>query len=143
MFLGTHHPRLDDKGRLFLPAKFREQLTDGVVLTRGQERCLFAYSASQFDAVTAQMASASTASREARGYQRMFFASATLETPDKQGRVTIPADLRNYAGLERDCAVVGVNTRMEIWAASAWESYQATHEDSFAQLSEEVLPGLL
>ena len=73
----------------------------------------------------------------------MFFASATLETPDKQGRITVPAELRDYAGLERDCAVVGVNTRMEIWSASAWESYQATHEDSFAQLSEEVLPGLL
>jgi len=78
-----------------------------------------------------------------RDYSRVFFASAFDEIPDKQGRITIPPGLRDYAALQRDCVVIGANTRLEIWDSQAWESYLATQEDSFAGASEEVYPGIL
>jgi MraZ protein len=79
--------------------------------------------------------------KAARAYGRVFFASAHSELPDKQGRVTIPAHLREYAGLDRDAVVIGASNRVEIWDQQAWESYLATHEDAFADIEEEVLPG--
>ncbi len=143
VFLGTHEPKLDDKGRLVLPAKFREQLAEGLVITKGQERCLFAFPMTEFRKVTEALAQAPVTNRAVRDYGRVFFASASHEIPDKQGRVTIPPSLRTYAGLERDCIVIGANTRVEIWAASAWEAYLADREQSFAELEEGVLPGVL
>lgn len=143
MFLGTHEPKLDDKGRLVLPAKFREQLAEGLVITKGQERCLFAFPMTEFHKVTEALAQAPVTHRAVRDYGRVFFASASHEIPDKQGRVTIPPSLRTYAGLERDCIVIGANTRVEIWATAAWETYLADQEQSFAELAEGVLPGVL
>jgi MraZ protein len=143
VFLGTHEPKLDDKGRLVLPAKFREQLAEGLVITKGQERCLFAFPMTEFDKVTEALAQAPVTHRAVRDYSRVFFASASHEIPDKQGRVTIPPSLRTYAGLERDCIVIGANTRVEIWATAAWETYLADREQSFAELEEGVLPGVL
>lgn len=142
MFLGTHNPRLDDKGRLFLPAKFRDELAGGVVLTRGQERCLFVFPRAAFSAKAEELQSASLTSKAARDYGRMFFSSASDEVPDKQGRITVPPLLRQYAGLERDCVVIGANTRLEIWDAAAWAAYEAEQEQLFAEQDEGV-PGLL
>ena len=138
MFLGTHTPRLDDKGRLFLPAKFRDELAGGVVITRGQERCLYVFTRQAFDRKAEELQSASLTSRRDRDYGRMFFSSAEDQTPDKQGRVTVPARLREYAGLDRDCVVVGANTRLEIWDAAAWAAYEAEQEQAFADQDEEA-----
>lgn len=143
MFLGTHEPKLDEKGRLVLPAKFREPLAEGLVITKGQERCLFAFPMAEFEKVTEALAQAPVTHRAVRDYSRVFFASASHEVPDKQGRITIPPSLRTYAGLERDCIVIGANTRVEIWATAAWETYLADREQSFAELEEGVLPGVL
>ncbi|MGH3344199.1 MAG: division/cell wall cluster transcriptional repressor MraZ [Carbonactinosporaceae bacterium] len=143
MFLGTHFPRLDDKGRLILPAKFRDELAEGLVITKGQERCLYAWPMAEFARITEQMRAAPVTSKAARDYLRVFFAGASDEVPDKQGRVTIPASLRGYAGLSRECVVIGANTRVEIWDAAAWERYLGEQEQAFADLSEEVLPGLI
>jgi MraZ protein len=142
VFLGTHTPRLDDKGRLFLPAKFRDELAGGVVITRGQERCLFVFPRTAFAAKAEELQAASLTSRAARDYGRMFFSSASDEVPDKQGRVTVPAPLRQYAGLTKDCVVIGANTRLEIWDAAAWEVYEAEQEQAFAD-QDEGGPGLL
>lgn len=142
MFLGTHHPRLDDKGRLFLPAKFREELAEGVVVTKGQERCLFVFPVAEFGRVTEALSAAPVTARAVRDYSRVFFASASDEVPDKQGRITIPAPLRQYAGLEKECVVIGANTRVEIWDSVAWQAYLAGTEQDFADAEEEVLPGL-
>ena len=143
MFLGTHTPRLDEKGRLFLPAKYREELAHGVVLTKGQERCVYVFPASEFGRLTEALRTAPVTAKAVRDYSRVFFASASDEVPDKQGRITVPPGLRQYAGLDRDCVVIGANTRMEIWDAAAWETYLAAQEDSFSDASEEVLPGIL
>jgi MraZ protein len=142
VFLGTHTPRLDEKGRLFLPAKYREELAGGLVITKGQERCLYVFPVAEFGRI-ADGLRAPTTSKVVRDYSRVFFASASDETPDKQGRITIPPPLREYAALTRDCAVIGANTRLEIWDSAAWESYLAEQEDTFSAASEEVLPGVL
>lgn len=139
MFLGTHTPRLDDKGRLFLPAKFREELSEGLVITRGQERCLFVFAANQFRSFTASLDTGSTdavTNKSNRDFMRMLAAGASAEVADRQGRVTLPPLLRAYAGLERDCVVIGAFTRVEIWDAAAWQRYSDEQEDVFANWSE-------
>jgi MraZ protein len=143
MFLGTHTPRLDDKGRLFLPAKYRDELAGGLVITKGQERCLYVFPTDEFGRITEALRAAPVTAKAVRDYSRVFFASASDELPDKQGRITIPPALREYAGLERDCAVIGANTRLEIWDATAWQTYLGEQEDAFSDASEEVLPGIL
>ena len=143
MFLGTHTPRLDEKGRLILPAKYRDELAEGVVITKGQERCLYVWPLAEFTRVTTAMRDAPVTGKGLRDYSRVLFASASDEVPDKQGRITVPPALRSYAGLERDCVVIGANTRMEIWDAAAWETYLGSQEESFSDAAEEVLPGIL
>ncbi len=138
MFLGTHSPRLDEKGRLFLPAKYRAELAGGVVITKGQNHCLYVFAQAEFERLTEELRTAAP-----RDYGRVFFASASDEVPDKQGRVTIPQALREYASLERECAVIGANTRLEIWNAAAWQAYEAEQEEAFSAATEEVLPGVL
>ena len=141
--MGTHAPRLDDKGRLILPAKFRAELAEGLVVTRGQERCLYVFPIAEFLRIAETMRAAPMTSKAARDYLRVFLSGASDEVPDKQGRVTVPPVLRQYAGLERDCTVIGAGARVEIWEAGAWEGYLAAQEQGFADLSEEVLPGLM
>ena len=143
MFLGTHAPRLDEKGRLILPAKYREELAEGVVITKGQERCLYVFPQEEFTRITEALRTAPVTAKSVRDYSRVFFASASDDLPDKQGRITVPPALRTYAGLQRDCVVIGANTRLEIWDTQAWETYLAAQEDSFAEAAEEVLPGIL
>ncbi|GAA3215893.1 division/cell wall cluster transcriptional repressor MraZ [Oerskovia jenensis] len=142
LLLGTYTPRLDDKGRLILPAKFRGQLAPGLVMTRGQERCLFLLPMDEFRRMYDQIRQAPVTSKQARDYLRVFLSGASDEIPDKQGRISIPAPLRTYAGLDRDVAVIGAGTRVEIWDAAAWETYLADQEAEYAATSEEVLPAL-
>src|SRR5437868_3761489 len=143
MFLGTHTPRLDDKGRLFLPAKYRDELSGGVVITKGQERCLYVFPIAEFTRITEALRDAPVTAKGVRDKTRILFASASDEVPDKQGRITVPPALRTYAGLQRDCVVIGANTRLEIWDAQGWETYLAAQEDSYSDAEEEVLPGIL
>ena len=143
MFWGTHRVRVDDKGRLALPARFRPELEGGLVICKGQDRCLFVFSVTEFARFTDALRSAPVTDRRVRDYGRILFASASNETPDGQGRVTIPAQLREYAGLTKDCVVIGANTRIEVWDAAAWQSYLDGNEQSFADIAEEVLPGVL
>lgn len=143
MFLGTHTPRLDDKGRLFLPAKFREQLAQGLVVTRGQERCLYVFPMAEFEAVTSAMKAAPTTNRSVRDFMRVFLSGASDEIPDRQGRVTIPAHLRQYAGLSKDCTVIGQGSRIEVWDTAAWTAWLGEHEQAYSDTSEEVIPGLI
>jgi MraZ protein len=143
VFLGTHRPRLDEKGRLFLPAKYRDELASGLVITKGQERCLYVFPTAEFHRLTEALGSAPVTAKGVRDYSRVFFASASDEKPDRQGRVTIPQGLREYAALVKDCVVIGANTRLEIWDAAAWEAYEAQQNEAFSAASEEVLPGVL
>ncbi len=143
LLLGTYTPKLDEKGRLILPAKFREDLGGGIVVTRGQERCLYVFPVREFERITQVLRAAPVTAKAVRDYSRVFFASASDEVPDKQGRITIPQPLRTYAGLAKECTVIGANTRLEIWDAQAWETYLEQEEQVFSDVSEEVLPGIL
>ena len=143
MFLGTHSPRLDEKGRIILPAKFREELADGLVLTRGQERCIYVFSQREFERIHESMREAPISSKQSRDYIRVFLSGASDEVPDKQGRVTIPTALRSYAGLERELAVIGAGTRAEIWDAQAWDEYLAEKEAAFSETDDDNLPGFI
>jgi MraZ protein len=143
VFFGTYTPRLDDKGRIFLPAKFRDELAEGLVVTRGQERCLYVWSMEEFTKLTERLRDTSVTNKSARDYVRMFFAGASDETPDKQGRITIPTMLRDYASLSKECIVIGAMNRIEIWDAESWQTYSDEQEQTFADLSEEVFPGVI
>lgn len=142
MFLGTHTPRLDDKGRLILPAKFRDDLKNGIVIVKAQERCLEIWPAAEFSAKAEALRSASVTQKPVRDYLRVLYAGASDQLPDAQGRVSLPQQLREYAGIERECVVNGMNDRVEVWAPEAWDAYLAEAESAFANLSGEVLPGL-
>ena len=142
MFLGTYEPKLDDKVRVILPAKFRDQLAEGLVLTRGQERCLYVFSMAEFQRMFDELRKAPTTSKQARDYMRVLLSGASDEKPDRQGRITVPTPLRNYAHLDRDLVVIGAGTRAEIWDRQAWETYLAAQEDQFADQAEEIIPGM-
>lgn len=136
MFLGTYTPKLDDKGRFFLPAKFRDQLASGLVITRQQDRCLAIWPTETFVTEVANAATGPSTVRGVRDYQRMVASGASDELPDSQGRVGIPLPLRTYAGLEKEIVVIGAFNRLEIWDAAAWAEYSAAQEEAFAALDE-------
>lgn len=143
MFLGTHSPKLDDKGRIILPAKFRDGLAGGLVLTKGQDRCLVVWPRTEFDTYAAGLRASAQSNSRVRALTRVFFSSAFDESVDKQGRLTIPPVLREYAGLDRELTVVGADTRVEIWSTELWDAYLSRHEADFAELDLEegvVLP---
>jgi len=142
MFLGTHTPRLDDKGRLALPARFRPELEGGLVICKGQDRCLYVFPVTEFDRFTEGLRTAPITDVKVRNYGRHLFASASHESPDGQGRITVPPHLREYAGLSKDCVVIGANTRIEVWDAEAWQRYMDNTEQDYSDVAEEVLPGI-
>lgn len=137
MFLGTHTPKLDDKGRVILPAKFREGLADGLVLTKGQDRCLVLWPKAEFEAYATALRASAQANAKVRALTRVFFSSAFDDNMDRQGRLTIPPVLREYAGLDRDLAVVGADNRIELWDAATWAQYLDNNEPDFADLDLE------
>lgn len=142
MFLGTYAPKLDEKGRIILPAKFWDELESGIVITRGQERCLVVYSAREFEELHDRIRQAPITSKKSRDYLRLFLSGAHSEVPDKQHRVTIPSMLRTYAGLDRELTVIGAGNHAEIWDTDAWNEYYAQQESSYSEITEEVIPGL-
>lgn len=142
LFLGTYTPKLDDKGRLILPSKFRGQFSSGLVMTRGQERCLFLLPMEEFRRMYEHLRQAPVTSRQARDYMRVFLSGASDEMPDKQGRVSIPTPLRTYAGLDREVAVIGAGSRVEIWDARTWEDYLEEKEEGYSQTAEQIFPDL-
>ena len=142
MFLGTYEPKLDDKGRVILPARFREDMEGGIVLTRGQEHCIYAFPAQEFEQMTVELRRAPLSSKQARDYVRVLLSGAYKEVPDKQGRITLPPDLRKYAGLDRELTVIGAGSRAEIWNSQACNDYLSVQEDVFSQTENEIIPGM-
>ncbi|PTW90375.1 division/cell wall cluster transcriptional repressor MraZ [Microbacteriaceae bacterium MWH-Ta3] len=142
MLLGTYEPKLDDKGRIILPAKFRDEFAEGVVLTRGQEHCVYVFSAAEFSELHERIRQAPVNSKSARDYLRLFLSGASDEMLDKQNRVTIPLNLREYADLGRELTVIGAGNRAEIWSTEAWNAYYSDKEKAFSETDEEVIPGL-
>ncbi len=130
VFLGEFTHTIDDKGRLTLPSKFRSDLGHGVVVTRGVDKCLFIFTMAEFQVLAERIGNLPLTQAEAREFSRHFFSGASDLEPDKQGRVLIPQNLREYAGLDGDVIVVGVNKRIEVWDAKAWPQIRANFEGS-------------
>ena len=143
MFLGTYTPKLDDKGRLTLPAKFRDDLAGGLMVTNGQDHSLAVYPRAEFAALARRAAAASRSNAKARAYVRQLAANTDEQLPDAQGRITLSANHRKYASLSKECVVVGSVDFVEIWDKEAWENYAAENEESYSQASDESLDGIL
>lgn len=144
MFLGTYTPKLDDKGRLTLPAKFREELAGGLMVTKGQDRSLAVYPRDEFAARIRKAATVSRTNPQARAFIRNLAASADEQRPDGNGRITLSAGHREYAGLTKECVVIGSVDFLEIWDAESWAAYQQETEAAFSAAdAEEILGGLL
>src|SRR5690606_21257906 len=139
LFLGEHQHSLDAKGRLIIPAKFRAGLGERFIVTRGLDRCLFAYSLTEWQAIEAKLKALPLTQSDARAFVRFFFSGATECEMDKQGRIMLPANLREYAQLERDVVVIGVSSRVEIWSKERWDNYSIQAEKDYANIAEKIV----
>ena len=138
MLLGEHEHALDDKNRLTLPARQRDQLGDRVVVTRGLDGCLYVYAAAEWAKLAERVGTLDPLSREARTMQRFFFASGTEAELDKQGRIVIPANLLESAGIGHDVTVAGIYDHLEIWDRAAWRDQRQTVEGSAEDVAERL-----
>jgi MraZ protein len=129
---GTYFPKLDDKGRLTLPAKYREHFADGVVVTRVQEGCLAVYDVETFDSLDARFEARATGEADVRAYQRWLNSGSHDDVPDRQGRITLPAPLRAFAGLDHDVVVLGAGDRVEVWEPERWQQQSAQLDEVFS-----------
>ncbi|WP_307480608.1 division/cell wall cluster transcriptional repressor MraZ [Cytobacillus purgationiresistens] len=139
MFMGEYHHNVDTKGRLIVPSKFRENLGETFVLTRGLDQCLFGYPMSEWKEMEIKLKALPLTKKDARSFTRFFFSGATECEIDKQGRVNITSPLLQYAKLEKECVVLGVSNRIEIWSRNLWEEYFAGSEESFAEIAENMI----
>lgn len=139
MFMGEYHHNVDTKGRLIVPAKFRENLGETFVLTRGLDQCLFGYPLTEWKELEEKLKALPMTKKDARAFTRFFFSGATECEIDKQGRVNIASPLKQYAKLDKECVVLGVSNRIEIWSRSLWEEYFAESEESFAEIAENMI----
>jgi MraZ protein len=139
MLLGEYEHTIDDKNRLTLPAKFREAMAEGVVVTRGMDGCLYAYARNEWlDRFQSRVGGLDPLQPEARKLQRHFFSGAAEAEPDRQGRIMIPAPLLRYAGLSRDVVVAGVHDHLEIWDREAWRRELNAVEGSAEHVAERL-----
>jgi len=137
---GTQNPKLDEKSRLTLPAKYRTDLTEDVTVVCEQERCLGIYSKAVLDKMMEPINAAPSTFRNVREYQRWFHSRAEDATLDKQGRITITATQRAWAGLDREVIVIGAGPRLEVWNPEKWAEYAASLDEKFADFDGEIVP---
>ena len=138
-FMGEYHHSIDLKGRLFIPARFRQGLGDLFVLTKGLDGCLFAYPRAEWAALEQKLKSLPFTKSDARAFVRFFFSGACECEVDKQGRILIPGNLRAYAHLEKEVVIIGVSSRVEIWARDMWEQYSARAASTYEEIAEKIL----
>ncbi len=138
MLMGEFHHNLDTKGRIIVPAKLREDLGTSIIITRGIEDCLFIYSESEWNKVVSKLKTLPFTKKDARSFTRMFLSGATTVEFDKQGRITLPSPLLNYASLLKDCVIVGVNDRAEIWAKEKWEEFVSESRTDLSDWAESL-----
>jgi MraZ protein len=141
LFLGESEHSIDDKFRLAVPARFRAALQDGLVITRGLERCLVIWDVESWRIQADRIRSLNPWQRDARQLQRHFFPGASTAQPDKLGRIVVPHSLREYAQLETDVVVVGLGDRIEVWSRAEWRRERAEAEHNSADLAEHLAQG--
>lgn len=138
MFMGEFDHTVDDKGRVAIPAKFRSRFADGLVLSRGLDRCLFVHTTADWAVFAEKIGKAPLTQADARNFSRFMFSGATDSELDRQGRVIIPSYLRDYAGIQGEVVIIGVNTRLEIWDRARWQEARARVEDEGEFIAEQL-----
>lgn len=138
MFIGEYHHTIDEKGRIIIPAKFREELGSNFIITRGIENCLFVYSKENWAKITDKLSSLPFTKKDARTFNRFFMSGATDVELDKQGRVNISKPLIDYASLLKDCVIIGTGDRLEVWSQESWESFFDSTKDSMSDIAENL-----
>lgn len=139
MFMGEYQHNIDTKGRLIVPSKLREDLGDNFIVTRGLDGCLFGYPKSEWEKLEEKLEEIPLTKKDARTFVRFFYSAATECEVDKQGRVNIPASLRNHAKLEKSCIIIGVSNRIEIWDETNWQAYSQATEENYDEIAETMI----
>ncbi len=139
MFMGEYEHQIDVKGRIIVPAKFRADLGNQFVLTRGLDQCLFVYPMEEWKILEEKLKKLPLTKKDARSFTRFFFSGAVECEVDKQGRINIPQPLRTYSKLEKECIVIGVSNRVEVWSKELWADYISQSENSFVEISENLM----
>ena len=131
MLMGEFHHTIDEKGRIIIPSKFREELGNNFIITRGLEECLFIYSMENWNKITSKLNSLPFTKRDARSFTRFFLSGATAAEFDKQGRINITSPLVSYAELKKECVIIGVGDRLEIWSSEKWNNFYEENKENF------------
>lgn len=139
MLLGEYKHTIDSKGRIIIPSKFREKLGENFIVTRGLDGCLFGYPAKEWEEVEEKLQKLPMAKRDARKFTRFFYSAATECKIDKQGRVNLPQKLIDFADIEKNCYLVGVSNRFEIWSEENWDAFTEEAEGSFEDIAEDMI----
>ena len=139
--MGEYHHSIDEKGRLIIPSKFRYDLGDEVIVTRGLDKCLFIYSKTEWEKIVKELASLPFTKRDARNFNRFFLSGASTSEFDKQGRINITSPLVHYANLTKNCVIIGVNERIEVWDEEAFNSFMNENIDAFSDIAENLFTG--
>lgn len=135
--MGEYHHNVDEKGRLIIPSKIREEIGETFILTRGLDHCLFVYPKEEWNHIIRKYKELPN-TKEARNFMRFFLSGATECSFDKQGRINISVPLMKYAGLEKECIIIGVNDRLEIWSSERWNQFMETSESEFSELADHL-----
>lgn len=138
MLIGEYHHNIDEKGRLILPSKYREDLGEEFFVTRGLEKCLFVYPKAEWDKITKKLKDLPFTKKHARSFTRFLLSGATATVFDKQGRINITSPLISYAGLEKECVIIGVGDRLEIWSLEKWNNFYDTNKDELSDIAENL-----
>lgn len=138
MLMGEYKHNMDAKGRIIMPAKFREELGERFILTRGLDGCLFGYPMDQWKVLEEKLKNLPLAKKDARAFVRFFYSAAVEAEIDKQGRINVPKNLMEYAKIEKECHVVGVSDRIEIWSSEKWNAFAEEAEESFEDIAENM-----
>ena len=141
MLIGEYRHNIDEKGRLIIPSKFREDIGNSFVVTRGLDGCLFVYSLVEWEKIVAKLKKLPFTKKDARTFTRFFLASATVCEFDKQGRINLVNSLIEYAGLKKECVVIGVNDRLEIWALDKYNNLMEENLEQLDEISEHLFDG--
>ena len=138
MLMGEYHHNIDEKSRLILPAKFRSELGERFVITKGLDKCLFVYSETEWNKLMQKVSSLQFTKKNVRAFERTFIGGASLIEFDKQGRINITSPLVHYANIKKECVIIGVSERLEIWSKEEFESYMNDNEDNLEQITENI-----
>lgn len=138
MFIGEYHHSIDEKGRLIIPAKFREELGNSFIVTRGIENCLYVYANESWNRIVSELQTLPFTKKDARNFTRFFLSGASEAELDKQGRINITSPLVSYAKLEKECVVIGTGDRLEIWSEELWNNYFDSAKDNMSDIAENL-----